>query len=710
MAELSENNRTEKLVNQTVSNRYLIHSLLGHQVGRRTFLATDLQTQTSVVLKLLLFGPDFTWEDLKLFEREAVTLKSLSHPAIPNYLDSFDLDTELGQGFALVQSYIEAQSLQHWVESGRTFNEVDFKNIATQLLEVLIYLHSRQPPVIHRDIKPSNILLSDRSGHNSGQIYLVDFGSVQTVAHGGTITVVGTYGYMPPEQFGGRTTPASDLYSLGATLIYVLTGAHPADLPKRRGILQFDAGAQISQACQAWLQGMIQPEVEERFTTAQQALEALQKENFSLQTAQSIPTKPKGSRVILNKTEDQLEIVIPALTARGRLKVIQRAIVYTILINSPLLAFVAIFINSPSLIWLLVPLLSWGVFRVWESALYTCFEEIQVLIRDQQIIYLSRRWLGKDQSYAALIKEITRLESSTVEYSYNPKFEVTHLNIWIGNHCCPLSSPKSLDNLRRLTRPEVDWLSFELSEWLGIPVQKIGGDKPENDLSQPGTKAVSSSNSTQHKNETSPDDLLHKLNLQDLQKIQRPQNAKCIVNKTSETMEISTAAPLIVAFFPLGCIMCFFGIPYFLLIVASALSNPFIAILLGIFPLMLWRIIKYFSKIIDPGNILLVITRQDASLIKQRGQEKDFRKCLQKVPLSSIQSIQVVHFSSYKNYFNYHVQLKVGKFNFSPGYTDIVVGNRRFWLSRQEAFWLASELSNWLKLPVTEMEVVQNNK
>ena len=58
----------EQLINQVVHGRYQIQSLLGRQIGRRTFLATDLETQTTVVLKLLLFGPDFTWEDFKLFK------------------------------------------------------------------------------------------------------------------------------------------------------------------------------------------------------------------------------------------------------------------------------------------------------------------------------------------------------------------------------------------------------------------------------------------------------------------------------------------------------------------------------------------------------------------------------------------------------------------------------------------------------------------
>jgi serine/threonine protein kinase len=98
----------EILVNQVLLDRYQVQSLLGRQTGRRTFLARDLQTEQSVVLKLLLFGPDFTWDDLKLFEREAEVLQSLDLPTIPKYLDCFDVDTELGKGFVLVQTYIPA--------------------------------------------------------------------------------------------------------------------------------------------------------------------------------------------------------------------------------------------------------------------------------------------------------------------------------------------------------------------------------------------------------------------------------------------------------------------------------------------------------------------------------------------------------------------------------------------------------------------------
>jgi serine/threonine protein kinase len=219
-----------KAPGERFGNRYQIEQQLGKRAGRYTLLARDLQTQEQVVIKRLSFGEDFEWEDLKLFEREAATLKTLNHPAIPKYLDYFDLDLPSGKGFALIQTYIAAPSLEEHVRLGRSFSEAELVELATALLEILRYLHERAPAVIHRDIKPSNILLGDRTGNSVGPVYLVDFGSVQAAQSSGTVTVVGTYGYMPPEQFGGRGVPASDLYSLGATLIYLATGRHPADL------------------------------------------------------------------------------------------------------------------------------------------------------------------------------------------------------------------------------------------------------------------------------------------------------------------------------------------------------------------------------------------------------------------------------------------------------------------------------------------------
>jgi len=256
-------------------DRYQIKSLLGKQTGRRTFLAQERATKRLVVIKFVLFGPDFTWQDLKLFEREAQTLQSLQHSALPTYLDFFEVDTQVGKGFALVQTYIEAKSLQKWIEVGRTFSERDLHAIASSLLSILHYLHHRHPPIIHRDIKPSNILLQG-SDSNTFKLFLVDFGSVQTAKNNGTtMTVVGTYGYMPPEQFGGRAVPASDLYSLGATLIYLATGQHPADLTQDDMQIDFEQSSALSAAFTRWIRRLTYPDMARRIRTVDAAQESL---------------------------------------------------------------------------------------------------------------------------------------------------------------------------------------------------------------------------------------------------------------------------------------------------------------------------------------------------------------------------------------------------------------------------------------------------
>ena len=267
------------LLGEILGNRYKCDRRLGKQAGRQTLLARDLKTQQQVVVKLLSFSSDFNWEDLKLFQREVETLKSLSHPAIPQYLDSFEIDTPSRKGFALVQTYIEAKSLQEYLSDGRTFSASEVKQLAAALLDILGYLHQRQPPVIHRDIKPSNILLKNRSGNSVGEVYLVDFGAVQTLAtqQGKTVTVVGTYGYMPPEQFGGRAVPASDLYSLGATLIALITKQHPADLPQKDLQIEFEQFTELSPGFISWLKWMTHPSLERRPASVQIAKKVLEK-------------------------------------------------------------------------------------------------------------------------------------------------------------------------------------------------------------------------------------------------------------------------------------------------------------------------------------------------------------------------------------------------------------------------------------------------
>ena len=305
-------------------NRYSVINKIAQNGARRTLLAQDQQNEKLVVIKVLLFSEEFRWEDLKLFEREAETLKHLEHPAIPQYLDYFELDAPEMKGFGLVQKYIEAKSLQEYVEAGRNFSEHEIIQLNKLLLEILNYLHSRQPAVIHRDIKPSNILLNNSSGNSVGDIYLIDFGSVQTsVKSHGTRTVVGTYGYMPPEQFGGRAFPASDLYSLGMTLIYLATKKQPSELLDDDLNIQLNNINNLSIELKTWLNLMIQPSLNRRFNTAKIALECINnlsditsKHEFDL-VDKNIgygQCKPSSSKIKLIRTNHKLEIKFPAKT------------------------------------------------------------------------------------------------------------------------------------------------------------------------------------------------------------------------------------------------------------------------------------------------------------------------------------------------------------------------------------------------------------
>ncbi|MEO1589790.1 MAG: serine/threonine-protein kinase [Cyanobacteria bacterium J06632_22] len=297
-----------QLIGQTLKEQYFLQSLLGEHDGRQTYLAEDQQAQP-VVVKLFLFGPGATWDAFKLFQREVATLQALNHPLIPDYIDAFETDTELGKGFALVQAYVPHKSLRNWVEAGRQFTEADVVHVGTEMLNILKDLHGLQPPIIHRDIKPSNILLGDRSGHDTGQVFLVDFGSVQVVnPGGGTRTVVGTYGYMPMEQFGGRAVAASDLYSLGATLIYLASGKHPADLPQNNLRIDFTNQVSLSQPMVNWLTALTHPDPAQRPQDAATALEQLQSVHSNAHADSAIAAFPN---IDIQTAADHVDITLP---------------------------------------------------------------------------------------------------------------------------------------------------------------------------------------------------------------------------------------------------------------------------------------------------------------------------------------------------------------------------------------------------------------
>ncbi|NEP84193.1 MAG: serine/threonine protein kinase [Okeania sp. SIO3B3] len=467
----------EQFIGQVLHDRYRIQSVLGSNTGRRTFLANDLQTNLLVVVKLLLFSPDFSWEHLKLFEREVEVLKFLEHPSIPQYLDYFDVEMELGKGFALVQTYIEAKSLSDWIQSGRTFSEVDIKAIAKELLKILDYLHSRQPPVIHRDIKPSNILLADRSDNSIGQVYLIDLGSVQTAVNGGTRTIVGTYGYMPPEQFGGKTTPASDLYALGATLIYLATGQHPDELPQEQMRIQFEERVNLSPHLIDWLKSMTEPSLDLRLKSVKQALEALET-SYLRKNQLTAVTKPDGSRVQVTKTGQMLEIFIPP---RGFHLGLIPIIVFAFSWNSFLVNwYKGAFASWNSGGWFMALFsvfhLGVGLGMIW-TIISTLFGTVRLRITQSKIshsleIFGFKYWLP----LTAPRQNIIKVELTSVSYKSNNKGVTVavppEINVWAGTKKFTLSNSIMGNSIIRLTSPELDWLAEELSSWLNLPISR----------------------------------------------------------------------------------------------------------------------------------------------------------------------------------------------------------------------------------------------
>ncbi|MDX2213601.1 MAG: serine/threonine-protein kinase [Oculatellaceae cyanobacterium bins.114] len=265
---------------------------------------------------------DLQWDELKLFEREAHVLKSLKHPRIPKYQDYFQVDQQNSSEslwWGLVQTYIPGITLKEALEQGHKFNEEELRRIAREILQILVFLHELSPLVLHRDIKPSNLILDQ-----DHQIHLIDFGAVQSkvALPGTTFTVVGTVGYTPLEQFIGKAAPASDLYALGATLIHLLTGIAPAELPQDDLKIRFQDGISVNPAFIEWIERMTEPSVEKRFKSARQALASLDakqdsdsKKTNSVSAIQTLRPKkslklsrPANSRFVLKKTATRLEI------------------------------------------------------------------------------------------------------------------------------------------------------------------------------------------------------------------------------------------------------------------------------------------------------------------------------------------------------------------------------------------------------------------
>ena len=430
-----------------VANQYRIVSALGQGGMGTTYEAEDLTNYQRVAIKAVSLRNIQDWKILELFEREAKVLSTLNHPAIPKYLDYFHIDTPFDRRFYLVQELVSGKSLADLVRQGWHANEGEIKQIAIQVLAILKYLHQLNPPVIHRDIKPQNIIL-----RQDGKVFLVDFGAVQNVYRntvGFGSTFVGTLGYMPLEQLRGKVFFASDLYSLGATLLFLLTHRSPDELPQSRMKIDFQSRIIISNKLANWLEKMLEPAIEDRFQSANEALQALRGKPINSASPDLTPKKPAHSRVSLKKTDMLLVIDIPMYPVRCR---IWRNLLHAVILNVLLITLNLLLITA---IGLMISFLFLIIFDVL-FALY---------------FVLSPLFISSDRLYIEVdLKQQTflfALPSRNFPLSKHLPTKLKNAEQSSNGLKVKEALWKAMEQAQYcLTAQELKWLDAELSDWL----------------------------------------------------------------------------------------------------------------------------------------------------------------------------------------------------------------------------------------------------
>ncbi len=148
-------------------------------------------------------------------KKEAKLLRLLDHPYMPRMIDYVEKE----EYCYLVMEFIQGKSLEEWKKEGRRFSEEELLSFGIMIAQVLGYLHSRKPPVYYGDLKPGNLMLTQE-----GKLYLVDFGSAVQGYSRQQKECWGTVGYASPEQLKGQICEKSDIYTLGKTILALLTG------------------------------------------------------------------------------------------------------------------------------------------------------------------------------------------------------------------------------------------------------------------------------------------------------------------------------------------------------------------------------------------------------------------------------------------------------------------------------------------------------
>ena len=212
------------------NDRYEIVRLVKSGAMGSLFEARDALNDSVVALKQMHIPAGDPQEEEQAalrFKHEALMLSQLRHPGLPQVIDYFE-EHEPSTGKTshfIVMTFIEGRDLEAIAREReqKSFPVDEALSYFMQLLDILEYLHSQDPPVIFRDLNPRNVIIS------GGKVFLVDFGIARTWVSSQRGTAIGTAGYAPPEQYKGEAEPRSDLFSLGVMMHYLLTGINPED-------------------------------------------------------------------------------------------------------------------------------------------------------------------------------------------------------------------------------------------------------------------------------------------------------------------------------------------------------------------------------------------------------------------------------------------------------------------------------------------------
>lgn len=272
--------------------RFQIMEPLGAGAQGHTYRGVDRDTGRTVAIKVLTLGKLGDWKAFDLFEREMAVLESLKHPGIPAYIARYA--SEKTGDFFLVMELVEGRTLRQLIEAKHTFDPAELRSLLEQALDILEYLHGLSPPVVHRDVKPANLIRG-----TDGRLSLVDFGGVRlAIRPDGGSTMIGTFGYMAPEQLHGQATPATDLYSLGATMAALWAGRE-ADQLTRDG-LAIDLEALAPPAwLHAVLAGMLEPDPRKRFGSVAEVRDALGRTEAPRARPSPLHGEPESSRALV---------------------------------------------------------------------------------------------------------------------------------------------------------------------------------------------------------------------------------------------------------------------------------------------------------------------------------------------------------------------------------------------------------------------------